>query len=100
MGLTRMATTTSSNWAATRSKMSTWPSVTGSNDPGHTAPLMTDDGSRKRSAGPALQRCGPGSGPEEERGNRNPLPVRQVRLMPQLVWVNESYWRVTGIVCR
>src|SRR5262249_42319462 len=41
-GLTNTATTTSSNCAAARSKMSTWPRVTGSKDPGHTAPLMDE----------------------------------------------------------
>ena len=46
LGLTSTATTTSSNWAAARSKMSMWPRVTGSKDPGHTAPLMGDDASR------------------------------------------------------
>src|SRR6476469_6069322 len=46
LGLISTATTTSSNWAAARSKMSTWPRVTGSKDPGHTAPLMGDDASR------------------------------------------------------
>src|SRR5581483_8395771 len=43
LGLTRTATITSSNWAAARSKTSTCPSVTGSKDPGQTAPLMDDD---------------------------------------------------------
>src|ERR1700728_4648744 len=39
-GLIRIATTTSSNCAAARSKTSMWPNVTGSKDPGHTAPLI------------------------------------------------------------
>jgi hypothetical protein len=47
--LTRIATTTSSNWAAARWKTSMWPNVTGSKDPGQTAPLMGDE------ATPAVQ---------------------------------------------
>ncbi len=42
LGLVSTATITSSNCAAARSKTSMCPSVTGSNEPGQTAPLMRD----------------------------------------------------------
>src|SRR3712207_9359990 len=65
-GFTRTATTSSSYRAAARLTTSTWPFVTGSNDPGQTARLTDSDrtGARPRRSGGRAGRAeiGRGSG--------------------------------------